>query len=161
MQSIIRYDGFSSDPFPIKSRVKKGCVRAATLFGIFFSLLLSHAFSLLEDGVYLHTRSDGKLVQPCTSTIKDKVRKALIRKMLFADNAALAAHTEEALQGLLNCFARACNEFGLTVARRPRSWAKTSATSPTSPSVTTLSKWYTLLPTWVPPPAATSLYILS
>ena len=34
--------------------------------------------------------------------------------MLFADNAALAAHTEEALQRLLNCFARACNEFGLS-----------------------------------------------
>ena len=28
---------------------------------------------------------------------------------------ALAVHAEEALQRLVNCFARACNEFGLTI----------------------------------------------
>ena len=35
--------------------------------------------------------------------------------MLFADDAALAAHTEEALQRLITRFAEACNEFGLTI----------------------------------------------
>ncbi|KAK3785160.1 hypothetical protein RRG08_021959 [Elysia crispata] len=37
------YDGSSSDPFPIKSGVKQGCVLAPTQFGIFFSLLLRYA----------------------------------------------------------------------------------------------------------------------
>ncbi|XP_062615832.1 uncharacterized protein LOC134277519 [Saccostrea cucullata] len=58
MQGTVQYDGSSSDPFPIKSGVKQGCVLAPTLFGIFFSLLLSYAFDQSEDGVYLHTRSD-------------------------------------------------------------------------------------------------------
>ena len=35
--------------------------------------------------------------------------------MLFADDAALAAHTELALHRLITCFAEACNEFGLTI----------------------------------------------
>ncbi|KAK4320191.1 hypothetical protein Pmani_008954 [Petrolisthes manimaculis] len=35
--------------------------------------------------------------------------------MLFADDAALTAHTEEALQRLVNSFAQACEEFGLTI----------------------------------------------
>ena len=35
--------------------------------------------------------------------------------MLFADNAALASHTEEALQRLMDRFADACQEFGLTI----------------------------------------------
>ncbi|KAL8578630.1 hypothetical protein ACOMHN_007088 [Nucella lapillus] len=35
--------------------------------------------------------------------------------MLFADDAALIAHTEAALQELINCFAHACTEFGLTI----------------------------------------------
>ena len=35
--------------------------------------------------------------------------------MLFADDAALTAHTEEALQRLINCFARAFKEFALTI----------------------------------------------
>ena len=32
----------------------------------------------------------------------------LIRELLFADDAGLAAHTEAALQRLIDCFAAAC-----------------------------------------------------
>ena len=35
--------------------------------------------------------------------------------MLFADDAAITAHTETALQELINCFALACSQFGLTI----------------------------------------------
>ena len=35
--------------------------------------------------------------------------------MLFADDAALTAHSGEALQRLVNRFAHACREFGLTI----------------------------------------------
>ena len=35
--------------------------------------------------------------------------------MLFADNAALTSHTEDALQRLIRSFASACMEFGLTI----------------------------------------------
>jgi len=115
MQGTVQFDGSSSDPFPIRSGVKQGCVLAPTLFGIFFSLLLSYAFSQSEDGVYLHTRSDGSLFNLARLRAKTKVRKVLLREMLFADDAALTAHTEEALQRLINCFARACKEFALTI----------------------------------------------
>ena len=50
MKGSVLFDGSSSAVFPIKSRVKQGCVLAPTLFGIFFSLLPSHAFSESEDG---------------------------------------------------------------------------------------------------------------
>ena len=45
MKGSVLFDGSTSAVFPIKSGVEKGCVLAPTLFGIFFSLLLSHAFS--------------------------------------------------------------------------------------------------------------------
>ena len=61
MKGTVLCDGSSSVAFPIQSGVKQGCVLAPTLFGIFFSLLLPYAFSESEDGVFLHTRSDGKL----------------------------------------------------------------------------------------------------
>ena len=35
--------------------------------------------------------------------------------MLFADEAALASHTQEGLQRLVNCLAHACREFGLII----------------------------------------------
>ena len=85
-------DGSTSDPFLIKSRVKQGCALAPTLFGIIFSLLQSYAFSQSEDGVYLHTRSDGHLFNLPRLRAKTKVRKVLIRELLFADDAALTAH---------------------------------------------------------------------
>ena len=43
------------------------------------------------------------------------MRKVLIREILFADDAALTAHTEAGLQDLINCFSYACNEFGLPI----------------------------------------------
>lgn len=46
---------------------------------------------------------------------KTKVRKVLIREMLFADDVALTAHTVAALQRLISSFAHACSEFGLTI----------------------------------------------
>ena len=115
MQSTVCYNGAMSDPFPVVSGVKQGCVLAPTLFGIFFSKLLSYAFRDNDDGVYLHTRSDGRLFNLARLRSKTKVRAVTIREALFADDAALATHTEQALQRLVDCLAHACDEFGLTI----------------------------------------------
>ena len=80
-----------------------------------FSLLLTHAFSSSEEGVYLHTRSDGGLFNLSRLRAKTKVQRVLIRDMLFADDAALTAKSEEDLQRLISSFADACREFGLTI----------------------------------------------
>lgn len=113
--STVMYDGSCSEPFSITSGVKQGCVLAPTLFGIFFSMLLKYAFDSSQDGIYLHTRSDGKLFNLARLRAKTKVSQILIREMLFADDAALASHTEEALQRLMDRFTDACQEFGLTI----------------------------------------------
>ena len=44
-----------------------------------------------------------------------KVRTVLIREILFADDAALVAHTEDALQRMADQFTDACKQFGLTI----------------------------------------------
>ena len=35
--------------------------------------------------------------------------------MLFADDAAVVAHTHEELQSLMDCISQACKDFGLTI----------------------------------------------
>ena len=35
--------------------------------------------------------------------------------MLFADDAAVATHTQEVLLSLMDCFSQACNDVGLTI----------------------------------------------
>ena len=59
--STINFDCTSSQFFKIASGVKQGSILAPTPYGIFFSTLLQYAFQDSQEGVYLHTRSDGKL----------------------------------------------------------------------------------------------------
>jgi hypothetical protein len=115
MKGTVQYDGSSSEPFNIHSGVKQGCVLAPTLFGIFFAVLLKYAFGTSTEGIYLHTRSDGRLFNLARLKAMSKVRKATIRDMLFADDAAIVTHTEAELQRLMDRFAKACDEFGLTI----------------------------------------------
>ncbi|XP_071810751.1 uncharacterized protein [Apostichopus japonicus] len=73
MKSTVIFNGSTSKPFETKSGVKQGCVLAPTLFGIFFSLLLSHAFQTSTDGIYIHTRRDGKLLNLARLRAKTKI----------------------------------------------------------------------------------------
>ena len=51
----------------------------------------------------------------CLGAAQTKVREVLIRGMMFADDAAVVAHTQEELQSLMDCFSQACKDFGLTI----------------------------------------------
>ena len=101
MRGTVQHDGSSLDPFPIKSWVKEGCVLALTLSRILFSLLLRYAFSESEEGIYLHTRRDGSLFNLARLRGKTKERKVFVREMLFADDAAITAHIQTALEELI------------------------------------------------------------
>ena len=46
---------------------------------------------------------------------KTKVRKTTKRDMLFADDAAVSAHTKYGVQQLMSRFSHACCDFGLTI----------------------------------------------
>ena len=114
-KDTFNYDGATSEPFEIRREVDHGCVLAPTLFGIFFSLMLSYAFGPSTEGVYLHTGTYGKLFNVARLRAKTKVRRVLIREMLFADDAALATHTEGGVRQLMVTLSHACKEFGLTI----------------------------------------------
>ena len=114
-KGTVQFNGSSSEPFEIRSGVKQGCVLAPTLFGTLFGLLLKHAFDTTTEGIYLRTRSYGRLFNLARLIAKKKVREVLIRDMLFADDAAVVAHTQDDLQSLMDCFSQACKDFGLTI----------------------------------------------
>ena len=117
MKGTVQFNGSLSEPFDIRSGVKQGCVLAPTLFGIFFALVLRHAFGKSQEGIYLRTRSDGKLFNLARLKAKTKVRETLIRDMLFADDAAVATHQQAELQSLMSQFSEACKDFGLASSR--------------------------------------------
>ena len=78
-------------------------------------MLLKHTFDTTTEGIYLRTRSDYRLFNLARLRAKTKVRKVLIRDMVFVDDASVATHTQEELQSLMDCFAHACKDFGLTI----------------------------------------------
>ena len=106
-----------SEPFAISNGVKQGCVLAPTLFSIFFSMMLRQATEDLndDDGIYIRYRLDGNLFNLRRLQAHTKTQEQLIRDLLFADDAALVAHTERALQRLTSCFAEAAQLFGLEI----------------------------------------------
>ena len=62
-----------------------------------------------------HHLKDGKLFNIAWLKAKTKVRHLIIRDMLFADDAAVVAHSQEHLQALMDRFTQACQYFSLTI----------------------------------------------
>ena len=115
MKGTVSFNGEESEPFSILSGVKQGCVLAPVLFSIYFSILLSYAFKDSTDGIHIQTRTDGRLFNIRRFGAKTKLHQHLIRELLFADDAALVSHSKEGLQRLMDCFSKACDDFGLTI----------------------------------------------
>ncbi|KAJ8369375.1 hypothetical protein SKAU_G00094030 [Synaphobranchus kaupii] len=61
----------------------------------------------------LNNLTCGKAPDSNGITAKSKVRPLIIRDMLFADDAAVAAHSQEHLQTLMDRFTQACQDFSL------------------------------------------------
>ena len=115
MMAKVSQDGDVSSAFLVSNGVKQGCVLASTLFSVLFAAMLLYAFRNLDTGIYIRFRTDGKLFNLRRLQAKSKVFEALVRELLFADDCALAAHTQEDLQLIMNQFAEACKLFGLTI----------------------------------------------
>ena len=64
------------------------------------------AFYCNDDGVYLHTRYDGRLFNLARLQANTNVWAVNIRETLFANDTALATYTEPALQS------KACGPLG-------------------------------------------------
>ncbi|KAK4319889.1 hypothetical protein Pmani_009234 [Petrolisthes manimaculis] len=68
-----------------------------------------------EDAIYIHYRHDGSLFNLRRLQAHTKTLEQMIHNLLFADDDALIAHTEGAIQGLTSCFAEAAQLVGLEV----------------------------------------------
>ena len=115
MMARVIENGDVSNPFPVTNGVKKGCVLAPTLFSLLFAEMLSAALSKTSAGITIRYRTDGRFFDLRRLKAHTKVREALVRDFLFADDCAMAAHSEEDLQCLADCFSAAAKAFGLTI----------------------------------------------
>ena len=85
------------------------------MFSIFFSITLREAKEDLPDGIYIRFRTDGSIFNLRRLLARTKTIEELITELLFVDDRALLAHTEEALQHIVNHFSDAAKNFGFTI----------------------------------------------
>ncbi|CAH8655292.1 unnamed protein product [Dicrocoelium dendriticum] len=76
---------------------------------------MSCAFNTCEYGVHLEHRMDGGLLNIRRFGSRSLVRETTIRMLLFADDCALFAHTEEELQCMTTILASTATKFGLSI----------------------------------------------
>ena len=116
MMVSVRDNGEYSDEFAVTNGVKQGCVLAPTLFSMMFSAMLIDAYKDTSYGVDVKYRFDGGgLFNQARLKAKTKVDCISVRDLLFADDCALNAKSEEDMQASMNLFSNACSNFGLTI----------------------------------------------
>ena len=102
MQVRVQNDGEYSEPFPVTNGVKQGCVMAPTLFSMMFSARLTDAFQDVDAGFPIRYRFDGKLLNLRRLQAKSKVQTDVVDKLLYADDLAENAKSEEKMQGAVH-----------------------------------------------------------
>ena len=80
--------------------VKQGCVIAPTLFSMMFSAMLTDTFQDVDAGFPIRYRFDGKLLNIRRLQAKSKVQTDVVDKLLYADDLAENAKSEEKCKGL-------------------------------------------------------------
>ena len=117
MQARVQNVGEYSEPFPVTNGVKQGCVMAPTLFSMMFSAMLTDAFQDV-DGFPIRYRFDGKLLNLRRLQAKSKVQTDVVDKLLYADDLAENAKSEEKMQGAVDRMSKACDNFQLTISTK-------------------------------------------
>ena len=89
MQAYVKKDGEYSEPFPVTTVVKQGCVIAPTLFSKMFSTMLTDPFEdCVADFFPISDRFDGKLFN------LRWLQTNMLHKLFYADDLAENAKSE-------------------------------------------------------------------
>ena len=80
-----------------------------------FSAMLTDAFRNENVGIEFRSITDGGFYKPQRLRTQSKVMLDILRDLLFADDCALCASTEGKMQRMVDLFAKACANFGLTI----------------------------------------------
>ena len=88
---------------------------APTLFSMMFSAMFTDAFQDVDAGFPIRYRIDGKLLNLRRLQAKSKVQTDVVDKLLYADDLAENAKSEEKMQGAVDRMSNACDYFQVTI----------------------------------------------
>ena len=108
MTGAVRIAGDTGERFTINHGVKQGCVLANPLF----SLSMCTNLNL---GVFIKTRTDGKLFNLARLRAFTKTREICVTELLFADDSALVATDPNVIQEIADRLSCAARHFGMKI----------------------------------------------
>ncbi|BHF71809.1 hypothetical protein SprV_0401486900 [Sparganum proliferum] len=116
MMARITDNGTVSEAFAVTNGVKQGCVLAPTLFSLMFSAMLMDAYrDERRPEIRIAYRTDGHLHNRRRMHFQLSVSTTTAHELLFADDCALKATSEEDMQRSMDLFSAACANFGLVI----------------------------------------------
>ena len=114
-EANILISGTTSDNFEVRNGVRQGDPAAPTYFTLYLTAILRVLENMTNEGVYIRTRSDGKLFNLARLKAKTRTRTILLRELLYADDAAMVSLTREGIQEITALFASITRDFGLQI----------------------------------------------
>ena len=91
---------------------------APTLFSIMFSAMLTDTFRATDVGISINYCTNGSVFNLRRLQAKTKVKSDTVNDFLFANDCTLNATSEADMQHSIDKFAKACNNFGLTISTK-------------------------------------------
>ena len=102
-----------SDPFPVTTGLKQGCVLAPTLFSLYLGAMI-HELPDAATGIEIRHRMDGGLFNTARFRSRRLTTLTNVRELQYADDNATPEHTVAGLKEAVDLFDAAYSRFGLT-----------------------------------------------
>nr|VZI40088.1 unnamed protein product [Spirometra erinaceieuropaei] len=115
MMARVTDNGAVSEAFAVTNGVKQGCVLAPTLFSLMFSAMLMDAYRNERPGIRVVYRTDGHLLNQQWMHFQSRVSTTTVHELLFVDDCALNTTSVEEMQGSMDLFSTACENFVLVI----------------------------------------------
>nr|VZI43406.1 unnamed protein product [Spirometra erinaceieuropaei] len=115
MMARVMDNGAVSEAFAVTNGVKQGSVLAPTLFSLMFSAMLMDAYRDERPGFRIAYMTDDHLLNQRRMHFQSRVSTTTVHALLFGDDCALNATSEEEMQRSMDLFSAACENFGLVI----------------------------------------------